>query len=188
MRFRIQGALICTLLWCGAVHAQATNPVDAIPNDGIASAKSVGQEVQRALKKANATGLSGLRVTEATLKLETGSEVSGDLEINFIIFTIQHKGKKSETTTTELVFSLPKPTSASKANLTDPLAQAISMAAATASEINVLSLNKATITINFAVSKDNSGKISFTLFGAKIGGGVDLTKTSKNTLVLTFSK
>jgi hypothetical protein len=47
--------------------------------------------------------------------------------------------------------------SLSKANLTNPLAQAIAAAAATASLINVLSLTKATITIDFAVSKDNSG-------------------------------
>lgn len=187
MKSQTLAFLLCALLWCGTVHAQMTT-VDSIQSDEIASAKSVGQEVQRALQRANSTGLSGLRVTEANLKLETGSETSGDVEINFIIFTIQHKGKKSETETTELVFSLPKPTAVAKANLTDPLAQAIATAAATASQINVLSLTKATITIDFAVSKDNSGKISFTLLGAKIGGGVDLTKTSKNTLVVTFSK
>jgi hypothetical protein len=165
--------------------------VDSIKDDGLARAKSVGQEVQRALQRANATGLNGLRVTEANLKLETGSEMSGNFEINFIIFTIQHKNKKTETQTTELVFSLAKPTSVSKENLIDPLAQAIAEAAAAASQINVLPLTKATITIDFAVSKDNSGKISFKVLGtniAKIDGGVDLTKTSKNTLVVTFSK
>ena len=104
MRSPILGALICVLLCCSVAHAQTqtANTVDAIPNDQIASANSVGQEVQRALQRANATGLSGLRVTEANLKLETGSETSGDFEINFVIFTIQYKGKKSETQTTVL--------------------------------------------------------------------------------------
>lgn len=168
--------------------SQMADIVDTIDDEGIASAKSVGQEVQRALQRANASGLSGLRVTEANLKLETGSETSGDFEIHFIIFTIQHKGKKSETQTTELVFSVPKLTSVSRANLTDPLARAIAAAAAAASEINVLPLTRATITIDFAVSKDDSGEISFTVFGTKIGGGVDLERTSKNTLVVSFGK
>lgn len=181
-------AFACAVLCCCVLNAQTRKPVDTESSDQIASAKVVGQEVQRALQQANSTGLAGLRVTEANLKLETGSEVSDDVEFNFIIFTIQHKAKKSQTQTTDLVFSLPKQTSVSKANLTDPLAQAVANAATTASQINVLPLTKATISIDFAVSKDNSGKISFTILGTKLGGGVDLTKTSKNTLVVTFGK
>jgi hypothetical protein len=179
---------IVALLSVGAASAQPLESLDKLPTAELANAKSVGREVQRALQRANATGLSGLRVSEAVLKLETGSETVGDAGFDFVVFTVQHKGKKAATQSTELAFSLPKTASITKADLAEPLARAIAAAAATAAQINVLTLTKATVTLEFAVSKDDSGRIGFTVLGTKLGGGVDLATTSKNTLVVTFSR
>lgn len=192
MRTSVFSLVTCLLLLGSMMFAQENS---AIRNDkGLASARDVGKEVQRALLAANDSGLSGLHLTSAKLTLETSSAVAGDVQINFLIFTLQHKDKKSETATAQFEFSPPKPKTPDKGlnalNLAEPLAQAIAAAAATAAEINVpsLPLNKTTITINFAVSKDNGGSLSFVILGAKIGGGAELEKTSKNTLEVSFSK
>jgi hypothetical protein len=60
------------------------------------------------------------------------------------------------------------------------------MAAQTASQVTVLQLSEATISLEFVVDKDTSGKLSFKVLGATVGGNIDLDKTSKNSLKVTF--
>jgi len=175
---------ITLLAACSAAFSQTAT------DDQVASATEVGRQIDKALKQAADTGLSGLKLQKAVVKLETGSEVSGGIELNFIIFTITHKRAKGTTQTTELVFQVPQNAGAiiPFQSLTDPLAQAIATAAATAKEINTLPIAEATISIEFAVSRETGGKISFKLLSSSQGGNIDLSKTSRNSLTVTFKQ
>jgi hypothetical protein len=187
-RFMKYTVAIFLLFSNGAAFGQGTT-TDKPTADEYADAQAVGKEINEALVKASATGLSNMKLQKADVKLETGSELSGDIELNFIIFTIQHKRSKGITQTTELVFQTPQNAGANNLpprSLSEPLARAIAIAAETAKQITVLPVGEATITIEFAVSKDTSGKLSFKVLGATLGGGIDLNKTSKNSLTVTF--
>ena len=189
---------LCCIVLCATMNIVfsagdivAQEPRVPASNTEIASAASVGEAVNRALDKALETGLSGLTMKKAVLKLETGSAVSGGIELNFLIFTISHKTKKGSTQGTELVFEKQHNAGAGTLktqDLVDPLAKAIATAAETAKQINALPIASATISMDFAVEKSTGGKISFKLFGSTESGNIDVTTTSKNNLTVTFSQ
>jgi hypothetical protein len=161
----------------------------------VASASEVGKRVQDALQAAAETDLWRLKLSKAVLAVETGMVQEKNFEVKFIIFTISHKTKKGMTQTSTLTFTVPvqEGTAYAKggpkplADLKEPLARAIATAATMAASINVLPLSEATIKIEFAVSREAGGKIGFTIVSVEGGAGIDFTKTSKNSLELTFT-
>jgi hypothetical protein len=175
---------------CTVLLANDTSPDPS--NTEIAAAADVGKAVQRALLEADSTGLSNLALQKAVVSLETGRTTVQNVEISFIIFTISHSKKKGATQSTSLTFErMPRPAGSTTKkidDLTEPLARAIANAAAVASQINVLQFSEATVKLEFVVEKTTGGKISFKVLGANIGPEVDLEKTSKNSIEVTFSR
>ena len=175
----------------GVTDLSAETGGKAALDRGIVAAAEVGRAVQKALKEAEATGLAGLQLNKATLSLETGRSRDPRFELDLWVFTISFGEKKQNTVTQILVFGAEKAI-AKKArveDLVDPLARAIAAAAATAAEINVLPLAKATIKIEFVVEQKVSGTIGFKLVPADVGAeaGIDFERTSKNGLEIEFA-
>jgi len=172
--------------------AKAQEKKPSAGNPALAGAAQVGDEVQKALVKANAAGLGGLRLTKAVLLMETGSAMEGGVKLNFIIFTIGHTEKKGRTITSTLTFGeLARLHAAGRPNLaslTDSLSHAIATAAAVATEVQVLRLTEATIKVEFVVEKKSDGGLSFHILGVDVDGNIDLEKASKNSLEVTFSR
>ena len=75
---------------------RAQENCDVTTSEECADASKVGVDVEKALRNANVTGLSGLTLKKAVLTLETGSTISGGTDINFFIFTIKHQTKKGQ--------------------------------------------------------------------------------------------
>jgi hypothetical protein len=164
---------------------------DVSSSQECAGASKVGADVQAALRAANLTGLSGLTLKKAVLTLETGSSITGGININFLIFTIKHQTKKTGTISQEITWgSLPKANAppATLASITEVLARAIATSASLTASTSTLPLTEATITIKFVVDKDSGGSLSYKIMGVNLGPSVDLDKTSTNTLAVTFSK
>jgi hypothetical protein len=183
-------ALTATML--GAAHlASAQSTCDAATQE-CAEASQVGQDVQTALQNANGAGLNNLVLKKAVLTLETGSTLTGGVNITFLIFTIKHQTKKGNTITQEITWgALPKAAGGGATNfasLTGVLSRAIATAAKVASNVTQLPLTEATIKIQFVVDKDTGGSLSYQVAGVNLGPSVDFDKTSKNTLEVTFSK
>jgi len=154
-------------------------------------ATTVGKDVENALQQANLTGLNGLILRKAVLTLETGTTLTGGININFLIFTIKHQTKKGDTVDQQITWTnLPKPAGAEAptASLKDVLAKAIATAAGVANSVKTLPLSEATFTIKFVVDKDNGGSVSYKILGISLGPNIDFDKVSTNTLAVTLSK
>ena len=176
------GIVLLLAIFPPGLKAQDTDTVNA---------ELVGQKVQEALLMASATGLGGLILNKAVLTLEVGQKTQGGITINLLIFKISSKRTKGSTETITLNFAQSpkaavKPPSAGE--LKDSLAGAIVAAAGAASKVNVLPLKEATIKLGFAVDTDASGGVKFQLLGADFGGSIDSSKTSMNSLTVTFTK
>ena len=156
----------------------------------LAAAEETGKAIEQALDRARATGLSGLRLNKAVLTLETGNVKQGGIKISFIIFTISSRVKKGETQKTVLTFgALAKPArTASVKSLDEPLADAILQAAHIAAQVKTLPLSEATVKFEFVVEKSVGGGVSFQVLGGSVGGDIDFSKVSKNSLEVTFSR
>jgi hypothetical protein len=155
------------------------------------SAELVSQKVQDALVMASGTGLSGLHLEKAELTLEVGHKIEGGITVNLLIFTISNKKTKGSTQTATLTFDRSVTISGSRIpmeDLKEPLARAIAVTAAAASKINVLPLKEASIKLEFVVDTTAGGGVKFELLGGNIGGNVDFSKTSKNSLAVTFAR
>lgn len=114
------------------------------------------------------------------------------MTINLLIFTISNKKTKGFTQTTTLAFdrsvNVASGRNTAVDNLKEPLARAIAVAAAAASKIKVLPLKEATIKLEFAVAVEAGGSLKFQLLGGDVGGNIDFSKTSKNSLNVTFAR
>jgi hypothetical protein len=180
-------AILITLGPLTAVSSQAaSNTLQT------ASPEAIGQAVQQALEKANATGLGGLVMKKVVLTLETGGTLDVGGKLNFLIFSVEHTSKKGTTIDQTLTFgSVGKQQGASTGNLEtlpDVLSKAVASAALTASKVSELPFSEATIKLTFAVDVKNGGSISYKILGINLGPEVDFEKTSKNTLEVTFAK
>jgi hypothetical protein len=158
-------------------------------------AEDVGKEVQTALKEAAQATIAPLKLQSAELTLEVSTEVGADLCISFLIFTISHKRTKGQSQSTVLNFALNKP--ATKAlrlgakaapTMGGQLVSAITAAAATAAQIDVLPLQSAAFELEFVVSKDTGGGLKFLIMGVTVGGDIDFSKVSKHKLKVTFGR
>jgi len=184
--------VLLTMLFLGAgTIAKPQDSCDVQTSAECAEAAKVGVDVQKALRAANTSGLSGLSLKKAVLTLETGGTLTDGININFFIFTIKHQTKKGNTITQEITWgSLPKLNAPGGGldSLSDVLSRAIGTSAKIASSVTSPPLSEATITIKFVVDKDNGGSLSYKILGINLGPNVDLDKTSTNALAVTFTK
>src|SRR3989442_1257432 len=186
LRMTLPALMYLALALNPGAHAQQQTGAEAV------TGAEVGRQVQIALQEADATGLGGLHLKKAVLNLEYAVAIGSDFKVNFLIFTISHAQRKAQTQTTTLTFSrMPRPAGAAVKNIEDikeHLARAIAEAAVLASQVNVLPLEEGSFKIEFFVEKKPSGGVSFKILGGEVGGGVDLDKTSKNSLEVTFAR
>lgn len=184
----IRVLLLLTLALNAASKISAQETCD---QEGCADAQQVGKDVQEALVSANATALNGLSLKKVVLTLETAANDSVGVDINFFIFTLKHKTKKTDTVQQQFDWEDIRKQSGAAAkgqNLKQTLAKAIYSASVTASQVQVLPLKESTITIKFVVDKDNGGSLSYKILGISLGPNVDFDKVSTNSLVVTFGK
>jgi len=187
------GLITCVATLAFASSALGEEAMCPKDSDETVTAEEVGQEVESVLNNASETGLNGLKLSEATLSIETGTtqEVSGS--ITLIGFTISHKSSKGATQTTTLQFKQPpaKKLAAKPPEIKDlktTLAKMIATGARLAATVKSLPLAEAKVKIEFVAQRETGGALTFKVLAAEGSGGINFKKVSKNSLEVTFAK
>lgn len=164
----------------------------------LAAAEQVGTQMQMVIQAMKDEKPAGLPFHQAVLTIETGTAKEGDFILNLIVFTLEHKSKKSLTSTLTVTFGKAQLQAfeafapAQPPTIDQTFKQALDAALAAATPVTGEPIAKISVKQQFAVSKDNKGGLTFkfTAFGssASVGGSFDKTKTSVNTIELVYSK
>jgi hypothetical protein len=174
--------------------------------------KQLGAQLQAVLTKLRdqtQTVYGNYQFQKAVLHIETGSTTEIDAGVNLVVFTISYKHKKGLTQSMDSVFSLPDKkaltdhldrlqalskmemsdtAAAQQQTAEDKLAQALNDAIDVASQVTILPTDSVVAKVQFSISNDINAGVSFVFLGgsSKASAGVDFTKTSVNSIEVTF--
>jgi len=162
----------------------------------LAAAEDVGKQVQAVLLEMNKETPKGLHLKSAVLSIQTGNATEKSVELTFVIFTLSHKSKMGTTQTTVITFGKQE-IADFQANFAPPtfdqqFKQQLDRAIAVANEVKVFGTSQISTKVEFVVSKDTSGGLTFSVsgpFGVGKSGATlkyDKTKTSTNSLDLVY--
>lgn len=193
--YRIVVSLIVLLTVTARIYAE--DQARPRPEDNqLAAAEAIGQGMEVVLRAMRDEKPNGLHLTQAELSIETGTAKEGGISLNLVVFTIEHKNKKGTTDTISMTFGGkqlaefgfvgPPPT------LDEQFKNLLTKAVKAAAQISTLPLADIKVKKEFAVSKDTKGGLLFKatppIGSVSAGGTIDWTKTSKNSIQLTYSK
>ena len=200
-RIRIQLVLVLAAsvasLFFGSCFMKAQDDKrPSLSNTDIAAAELVSQQAAAVIHAMMNEKPGGLRLRQAVLTLQTGTALEKGIEINLVIFTLSNKKKIGLTDTTTLSFDdkqlqefaadfVPPP------SLDQQFKQQLDEAVKLQMGIDWGKHKSIAIKKEFAVTKDTKGGLTFkitTPVSASGGFTIDRTKTSVNSLQLTYSE